>query len=52
MGLVLFILLAIVGFIFYIIYYILVKINLFLISGIVKIINGYYVLSKLGGVYD
>lgn len=52
MGLALFTPLAIAGSIFYIIHHILVKTNLFLISGIVKITNGHYALSKLGGVYD
>jgi multicomponent Na+:H+ antiporter subunit D len=52
MGLALFTPLAIAGSVFYIIHHILVKTNLFLISGIVKVTNGYYALSKLGGVYD
>lgn len=52
MGLALFTPLAIAGSIFYIIHHILVKTNLFLISGIVKVTNGYYSLSRLGGVYD
>lgn len=52
MGLALFTPLAIAGSIFYIMHHILVKTNLFLISGIVKVTNGYYSLSKLGGVYD
>ena len=52
MGLALFTPLAIAGSIFYIAHHILVKTNLFLISGIVKITEGYYMLRKLGGVYD
>lgn len=52
MGLALFTPLAIAGSIFYIVHHILVKTNLFLISGIVKVTNGHYLLSKLGGVYD
>jgi len=52
MGLALFTPLAIAGSIYYIIHHILVKTNLFLISGLVKVTNGHYLLSKLGGVYD
>lgn len=52
MGLALFTPLAIAGSIFYIVHHILVKTNLFLISGIVKVTQGHYLLSKLGGVYD
>lgn len=52
MGLALFTPLAIAGSIFYIVHHILVKTNLFLISGIVKQTNGYFLLSKLGGVYN
>ncbi len=52
MGLALFTPLAIAGSVFYIIHHILVKTNLFLISGIVKETNGHFLLKKLGGVYD
>jgi len=52
MGLALFTPLAIAGAIFYIIHHILVKTNLYLISGIVKASNGSFLLKKLGGVYD
>jgi multicomponent Na+:H+ antiporter subunit D len=52
MGLALFTPLALAGSIFYIIHHILVKTNLYLISGIVKETNGYYLLKKLGSVYD
>ena len=51
MGLALFTPLAIAGAIFYIIHHILVKTNLFLISGIVEQTHGYSRLDKLGGVY-
>lgn len=52
MGLALFTPLAIAGSIFYIVHHILVKTNLFLISGIVKVTEGHYLLRKLGGIYD
>lgn len=52
MGLALFTPLALAGSIFYIVHHILVKTNLFLISGIVKVTHGHYLLRKLGGVYD
>ncbi|HKK74552.1 MAG TPA: proton-conducting transporter membrane subunit [Saprospiraceae bacterium] len=52
MGLALFTPLAIAGSIFYIVHHILVKTNLFLISGIVKVTHGHYLLKKLGGVYN
>ncbi len=52
MGLALFTPLAIAGSIYYIVHHILVKTNLFLISGIVKVTHGRYLLGKLGGVYD
>ena len=52
MGLALFTPLALAGSIFYIIHHILVKTNLYLVSGIVKATNGYYLLKKLGSVYD
>lgn len=43
--------LAIAGAVFFIIHNILVKTNLFLISGVVKETNGSFALKKLGGVY-
>jgi len=52
MGLALFTPLALAGSIFYIVHHILVKTNLFLISGIVKVTHGHYLLRNLGGVYD
>jgi len=52
MGLALFTPLAIAGSIYYMIHHILVKTNLFLISGLVKYTNGHFLLKKLGGVYD
>jgi len=52
MGLALFTPLALAGSIYYIVHHILVKTNLFLISGIVKVTHGHYSLKKLGGVYD
>lgn len=52
MGLALFTPIAIAGAIFYIVHHILVKANLFLISGIVKETHGSFLLRKLGGVYD
>jgi len=52
MGLALFTPLAIAGSIFYVLHHILVKTNLFLISGIVKVSNGHFLLKKLGGVYE
>ena len=51
MGLGLFTTLALAGSVFYIIHHIIVKTNLFLISGIVERMSGTYDLKKLGGVY-
>ncbi len=51
MGLALFTPLAIAGAIFFIINNMMVKTNLFLISGVVKAAKGQYLLKKLGGVY-
>lgn len=51
MGLALFTPLALAGTIFYIIHHIIVKTNLFLISGVTKWIGGSYQLKKLGGFY-
>jgi multicomponent Na+:H+ antiporter subunit D len=51
MGLALFTPLAVAGGIFFIINNIMVKTNLFLISGVVKAAKGQYLLKKLGGIY-
>jgi multicomponent Na+:H+ antiporter subunit D len=51
MGLALFTPLALAGSIYFIIHNILVKTNLFLISGVVAHRNGSFALKKLGGVY-
>jgi len=51
MGLGLFTPLALAGSIFYIIHHIIVKTNLFLISGVVRWLGGSYRLQKLGGLY-
>jgi multicomponent Na+:H+ antiporter subunit D len=51
MGLAIYTPLAIAGAIFFIIHNILVKNNLFLISGLVNEISGSYALKKLGGIY-
>ena len=51
MGLALFTPLALAGAIFYIIHHIIVKTNLFLISGFVDWIGGSYELKRLGGLY-
>lgn len=50
-GLALFTPLAIAGGVFYIFHHIIVKTNLFLISGIMYRYHGSYELSKLGGLY-
>lgn len=52
MGLAIFSPLALAGSIFYIIHHILVKTNLFFISGIVERYQGSYTLKDLGGIYD
>ncbi len=44
--------LALAGAVFYIMHHIIVKSNLFLISGIVNQLKGSYDLKKLGGVYN
>lgn len=44
--------LALAGAVFYIIHHIIVKSNLFLISGVVNKVKGSYDLKKLGGVYN
>ncbi|MEQ5801031.1 Na+/H+ antiporter subunit D [Halomonas sp. H10-9-1] len=51
LGLALFTPLAIVGGVFYIIHHIIVKTNLFLVSGIVHRLRGSYQLKRLGGFY-
>lgn len=51
LGLALYTPLAIIGGVFYIMHHIIVKTNLFLISGITHRLLGTYDLSKLGGVY-
>ncbi len=52
MGLALFTPLALAGAIFYIIHHIIVKTNLFLISGLTKAINGSFQIKSNGGIYD
>ena len=52
MGLAIFTPLALAGAVFYIIHHIIVKTNLFLISGLSKAIQGSYLLKKLGGLYN
>jgi multicomponent Na+:H+ antiporter subunit D len=52
MGLAFYTPLAIAGAIFFVVHNIIVKTNLFLISGIVRYVKGSYKLKKLGGVYD
>ena len=51
MGLALFTPLALAGAIFYIMHHIIVKANLFLISGVVHRLEGSYALNNLGGLY-
>jgi multicomponent Na+:H+ antiporter subunit D len=51
MGLGLFTPLALAGSVFYIIHHIIVKTNLFLISGVAQRLNGTYDLKKMGGLY-
>lgn len=51
MGLALFTPLAIVGGVFYIMHHIIVKANLFLVSGAVYRLRGSYELKELGGLY-
>jgi multicomponent Na+:H+ antiporter subunit D len=52
MGLALFAPLALAGSIFYIIHHIIVKTNLFLVSGVVLKLRGTLELSRLGGLYQ
>lgn len=51
LGLALFSPLAIAGAVFYIIHHIIVKTNLFFVSGVVKRLKGSYLLNEVGGVY-
>ncbi len=51
MGLALFTPLALAGSVFYITHHIIVKTNLFLVSGVVNHLRGTYQLKKLGGLY-
>jgi multicomponent Na+:H+ antiporter subunit D len=51
MGLGLFTPLGIAGSIFYVIHHIIVKANLFLVSGVARRISGSYELSRSGGIY-
>jgi multicomponent Na+:H+ antiporter subunit D len=51
MGLALFAPLALAGSVFYIAHHILVKTNLFLVSGVVREVGGSYELDELGGLY-
>ena len=51
MGLALYTPLAIAGAVFYITHHIVVKTNLFLVSGVVHRLRGTYRLKKLGGIY-
>ena len=51
MGLALFTPLALAGAVFYIIHHIIVKTNLFLISGVVQKLEGTFHLKQLGGLY-
>lgn len=52
MGLALNTKLALAGAVFYIIHHIIVKTNLFLVSGVVNRLKGSFQLKKLGGVYS
>ncbi|MEO1192657.1 MAG: Na+/H+ antiporter subunit D [Pseudomonadota bacterium] len=51
LGLALYTPLAIVGAVFYLVHHIIVKANLFLISGVAKRIAGSFELSRIGGLY-
>jgi multicomponent Na+:H+ antiporter subunit D len=51
LGLGLFTIAGVAGSIFYIIHHIIVKTNLFLLSGVVHFLRGTYELKKLGGIY-
>ncbi len=51
MGLALYTPLALIGGVFYIMHHIIVKANLFLVSGVAYILRGSYELKQLGGLY-
>ena len=51
LGLGLFTTAGVAGSVFYIIHHIIVKTNLFLVSGVVHLLRGTYELNKLGGLY-
>jgi len=51
MGLALFTPLALVGAVFYLVHHIIVKANLFLISGVARRLTGSFELSAIGGLY-
>ncbi len=51
MGLALYTALGIVGAVFYILHHIIVKANLFLVSGVANRLTGSYDLKKIGGLY-
>ena len=51
MGLALYTPLALIGAVFYIIHHIIVKANLFLVSGVANRLNGSFSLKKLSGLY-
>jgi multicomponent Na+:H+ antiporter subunit D len=51
LGLGLFTTAGVAGSVFYIIHHIIVKTNLFLVSGVVHLLRGTYELKKLGGLY-
>jgi multicomponent Na+:H+ antiporter subunit D len=52
MGLALYTPLALAGSVFYITHHIIVKTNLFLVSGVARRLRGTYQLKKLGGLYE
>ncbi|MBI1992813.1 MAG: Na+/H+ antiporter subunit D [Deltaproteobacteria bacterium] len=52
MGLGLFTLPAVAGSVFYIVHHIIVKTNLFLVSGVARRLRGSYELKRLGGLYQ
>ncbi len=51
MGLALFTPLALVGAVFYVVHHIIVKANLFLVSGVANRLTGSFELKKIGGLY-
>jgi multicomponent Na+:H+ antiporter subunit D len=52
MGIAFFTPLALAGVVYFLLHSILVKTNLFLVTGIVRFTNGSYLLKKMGGAYD